>query len=837
MKRFEQVAVLLCVFFLVSCMATPNIRLKAGGVEMELIQPLPMIAPGDVSPDGKFLLTGGWKENSFKLWDISKGAQIKKFSTEGSWSLPVYVRFSPDGKYILSGGTALKLWDLSSGKEMKTLVNLGTVTVPSFSADSGKIAVFLANDAATRFNAKHQFGVWTAMDGREVAVFNDDDWRTTKSEVWPYSFGQSLNSTALSPDARYVLSGHMPLGGGMMGKTAKSILWDAATGRKIREFNASEGHSPPAVFSVAFSPDGKQALSGGSDGTVRIWDMMSGAELKRLSGHTGTMGVVFVKFSRNGKYIFSGGADGFLKVWDTSSGAEIGSYGGYSGSSSSMIIQAVGYADLLPDGRHVVSMATDGAVRVWNISTGEETALLLSFEDGEWLAITSEGYYNASEKGAQYLKVKYEGSEYTVDQFYDVFYRPDIVAAKLAGQDISGLISITMKDARKLPPPRIEFTSHSAGNDQQKAKVCYQVKNSGGGIGEVRLFHNGKLIESDGYYREAAKAPGDRTQLASLSSNAIYENMRSVSLKGTAGNTPVSARAKGDLLEECREIEAVPGENDVSITAFNGDNTVQSNVKTISFSSNVKTDAPHLYILSVGIDRYRESSVNLKYAVKDAKDLNEKIKKQSATLYEPKNIHCDLLTDQEATKVNIANKISELSRIIKPRDSFILFVAGHGVLLQNQYYLLTHDFTGQASADSMISSNEIVEASKKIKSLSQLFIFDTCHAGGVDTIVSGLYDARMSVLARKMGLHIYASANDKQTAMDGYKDNGLFTHVLLDGLNNNREADKNKDGKVTIAGLGEYSKNKTTSLSREIGHSQTPMIINFGKDSPVYILQ
>jgi uncharacterized caspase-like protein len=107
----------------------------------------------------------------------------------------------------------------------------------------------------------------------------------------------------------------------------------------------------------------------------------------------------------------------------------------------------------------------------------------------------------------------------------------------------------------------------------------------------------------------------------------------------------------------------------------------------------------------------------------------------------------------------------------------------------------------------------------------------------VDTIVSGLYDARMSVLAKKMGLHIYASANDKQVAMDGYKGNGLFTYTLLDGLNNNKEADKNKDGKVTVVGLGEYSKKMTTNISKEIGHSQTPLIINFGKDSPIYKLQ
>ena len=334
-----------------------------------------------------------------------------------------------------------------------------------------------------------------------------------------------------------------------------------------------------------------------------------------------------------------------------------------------------------------------------------------------------------------------------------------------------------------------------------------------------------------------SKSAVEKTQLASLDSKAIYEDMRSVSIKGKVDTIPTASMSKGDTFEDCKEIDAIPGENEVSVTAFNVSNTVQSYMKTINFSSGVKSEDTHLYILSIGIDQYTDSIVNLKYAVKDAKDLEEKIKTQSATLYKPQNIHYALMTDKEATKTSIIGKINELSRIIKPQDSFILFVAGHGVLLQNQYYMLTHDFNGQVGEANMISSNEIVDMSKKIKSLSQLFIFDTCHAGGVDNIISGLYDARMSVLAKKMGLHIYASASDKQAAMDGYKGNGLFTHTLLDGLNNNKEADKNKEGKVTVVGLGEYSKKMTTNISKEIGHSQTPLIINFGKDSPIYKLQ
>lgn len=457
---------------------------------------------------------------------------------------------------------------------------------------------------------------------------------------------------------------------------------------------------------------------------------------------------------------------------------------------------------------------------------------MMAFDEKEWLVITPEGYYNSSENGAQYLSVIAGEARYGVDKFYDVFYRPDIVAAKLRGEDIQKLVTIQMSDAIKSPPPVVDIASPDE-TGPSKVKVCYQVKSSGGGIGEIRLFHNGKLVQSDGYYRETARA-AEKTSLASLDSKAIYEDMRSVTIKSKAQTAALIAKSKGESFNDCKELDAVPGDNEISIAAFNATNTVQSYLKTVSFKSKAKFEEPRLFILAIGIDRYRDASINLKYAAKDAADLLEKLKTRAATLYQPGNIQGILLKDTGAGKKNIMKQIDELAKTIKPRDSFILFAAGHGVLLQNQYHLLTSDYSGAIAGESMISSNEIVEASKKIKSLTQLLIFDTCHAGGVDYIVSGLYDARMSVLARKMGLHIYASANDKQSAIDGYKGNGLFTYTLLDGMNNNRNADRNGDGKVTIVGLGEYSKRMTTNISRELGHAQTPLIINFGKDSALY---
>ena len=562
-----------------------------------------------------------------------------------------------------------------------------------------------------------------------------------------------------------------------------------------------------------------------------MWDAKSLTEIKRFVGHTGSAQIWSVAFSPDGKYAVSATWKDDIKIWNIASGTEYKTLTGHSS------MKSYSAAKFFPNSKYVISTG-DASTRIWDVSTGEEVASMIAFKDGEWIVITREGYYNASARGAeQYLSIKVADNEYSVDQFYDVFYRPDIVSAKLRGEDISGLISITMKDAIKNPPPAVEFTSKLRDTAQSKVNVCYRIKSTGGGIGEVRLFHNGKLVQSDGFYREVAKTSTGTTQLASLNSRSIYADMRSLNIKAKTDAALITSKSKGDLFEDCKEIDTIAGENEVSVSAFNGSNTVQSYMKTVSFNSKIKQEEPHLYILAIGIDQYEDTNVNLKYAVKDARDIEEKIKVQAATLYTPRNIHHELLTDREATKVNITKKIDELMATIKPQDSFILFVASHGVLLQNQYYMLTHDFKGQVSDANMISSNEIVEMSKKIKSLSQLLIFDTCHAGGVDTIVSGLYDARMSVLAKKMGLHIYASASDKQAAIDGYKGNGLFTSTLLDGLNNNKEADKNKDGKVSIAGLGEYSKKMTTKISKEIGHSQTPLIINFGKDSPLYKLQ
>jgi len=215
------------------------------------------------------------------------------------------------------------------------------------------------------------------------------------------------------------------------------------------------------------------------DGTLKLWDATTGREIRAFSGHRGMINAVV--FSPDGRLAMSGGADNALKLWETATGRELRAlqHG-----------DEVHLAAFSPDGQLALSGSKDGTVCLWDIQHGEELVKFIALGNGEWVAVTPDGYYDSSPAGEEGMYwVTQPGIEsFSVQQFASLFRRPDIIRARLANDRSAG---------RPAPgftrPPLVELVESPEGSITSGFYDLNLIVRAVNEVKGVRAYVNGRL--------------------------------------------------------------------------------------------------------------------------------------------------------------------------------------------------------------------------------------------------------------------------------------------------------------------------------------------------------
>jgi len=173
-------------------------------------------------------------------------------------------------------------------------------------------------------------------------------------------------------------------------------LWDAVTGEVKAVL---KGHRD-IVAAVAFpssGPSSHRLASASFDGTVKMWDLATGSETRTLSGHRGA--VLALVWRRDPDELISAGMDGTVRIWDTASGSERAVLRGHKTWVNALALTA--------DGATLASASSDGTVKLWSISSRSETATLpLGADAGEGRSVAISPDGSRLVAGARYGMVK-----------------------------------------------------------------------------------------------------------------------------------------------------------------------------------------------------------------------------------------------------------------------------------------------------------------------------------------------------------------------------------------------------------------------------------------------
>ena len=227
-------------------------------------------------------------------------------------------------------------------------------------------------------------------------------------------------------------------------------------------------------------------------------------------------------------------------------------------------------------------------------------------------------------------------------------------------------------------------------------------------------------------------------------------------------------------------------------------------------SKNKSLKQSTLHLLTITLDNYKNSNFNLRYCNSDADAIAKAFKNNGAKLY--KSVQVYSLRDSQVTKKNVKEMLQEIAKKIDKKDTFVLYVGGHGLAKNNKFYFVSYDTNLKNLDKTAIDEKIFIEGLSYISATNSLFLIDSSESSIL-----------VNNIASKVHINMIASSTGNQSAIDGYKKHGLFTYVVLEAMKDKKVY--GLDNKLSISEMAYYIQFKQPRLAKEVfNHKQEPTI-------------
>ncbi len=444
-----------------------------------------------------------------------------------------------------------------------------------------------------------------------------------------------------------------------------------------------------------------------------------------------------------------------------------------------------------PTGHLFVGSGGDGTLRMWRRGSRGLELTFFADDAGEWIAWAPSGAFDASAGGGRYVAWKVGDKIAPLERLQARYRVPDLMRYRLAPE--AQAVEVAPISKGWSPPPTVRIVSPASGAQIEEAsvKVSIEVADGGGGIGEVRLYHEGRLVGAQG------------------------------EVKGAVTFT----------------VHLKPGDNTLWASALSAEQ-VEGRSAAVALTQARAAQPARLRVLSIGINKYRDESLKLRSARQDAEAMSAALIKGGGGLF-PGGSDQRIVVDEGADTKGILGGFEWLIGDTRADDVAVIFIAAHGETDGDRYYLIPQEMTYsgvESVARQGISQETLRELIRRIPARRVVVLMDTCKSGQFSENFGTRgfkMKKNLSLLGQSTGMYMVAATTSQQLALeDTSLGHGLFTWAVLAALEGKADADSDKA--VSIHELIRFIQDEVARVSKErFDHEQFPVTSGLGQDFPI----